>query len=208
MPPKKKKTKKNTKITSRKNIRRDTNTDKSIKININTGGGGGKSNEKSNLPPSVNVYPQQHLVHDRNDRTPLIDDSVGQSNLLQLLNDKYNNEQRQTRELMDRQFQQQNQSNQLMERQFQEQTKQQQQLLQGTNNLLQIAGKIPLREGNRVMIPPVESPKLIESVWQDVPSPIQEENPIKEETTIQEETPKKVRKPYTRSKKKNITIMT
>ena len=82
MPLKKKKTKKNTKITSRKNIRRDTNTDKSIKININTGGGGGKSSGQQ----PVNVYPQQHLVQDRNDRTPLIDDKVGQSNLLQLLN--------------------------------------------------------------------------------------------------------------------------
>ena len=69
---------------AKKYVGRDNIKDKSIKININTGGSG----KSSNAPPSVNVYPQQqaqHLIRDRNDKTPLIDDKVGNSNLMQLM---------------------------------------------------------------------------------------------------------------------------
>ena len=69
-----------------KYIGRDKNQDKSIKINISTGGGGSKGGG----PPSVMVYPQQQaqpqqqpLIIDRYDRSPLIDDRVGNSNLMQ-----------------------------------------------------------------------------------------------------------------------------
>ena len=70
----------------KKYIGRDNIKDKSIKINISTG-------KSSNIPPpSVSVYPQiqsqpsiQHLIHDRYEKTPLIDDKVGTSNLLQTL---------------------------------------------------------------------------------------------------------------------------
>jgi hypothetical protein len=68
----------------KKYIGRDNIKDKSIKINISTGG------KSSNFPPpSVSVYPQiqsqpaQHLIIDRYDKTPLIDDDkIGASNLL------------------------------------------------------------------------------------------------------------------------------
>ena len=78
------------KTIANKYIGRDKNQDKSIKINISTGGGG----SKGGAPPSVMVYPQQqaqqiqpqqHLIIDRNDRSPLIDDRVGNSNLMQLM---------------------------------------------------------------------------------------------------------------------------
>ena len=84
-----KKPKQNKKI--KKYIGRDNIKDKSIKININTGG------KSSNTPPSVQVYPQQqyqpiqHLIHDRNDKTPLIEDKSSQNNLLLFMTQRETN---------------------------------------------------------------------------------------------------------------------
>ena len=196
---KKRRTRRPNNTTAKKYIGRDKIKDSSIKININTGGSGGSGGSKSTAPPAVNVYPQQHLIQDRYDRTPLIDDKIGTSNLMQLLTDKHNNDQRKTRELMDKQYQEQQQYNERRNNEIELITNEQNQLSIGQNKLLDIAQTLykpsmmlkdkpeqpdislfqppkpelkPALVGNNgVLMTPIKTKKLIEVIGEKVEIP-------------------------------------
>ena len=203
--PKKRRTRRPNINNAKKYVGRDNIKDKSIKININNGSGGGGSG-KSTAPPSVNVYPQQHLIQDRKDKTALIDDKVGQSNLLQLLSDKHNEAQTKIRELMDKKYLEQEAINNANKGDLQL-------LSKGQNELLGIAQSlykpqmrlketpeqpdIPLFQpskpvligNNGILMTPLKTKKLIEGEYVEVP--IEKEPEIKQEDVLIEEvTPK------------------